>query len=48
MANETNILVELETPVHARLGDDLVDIDAVRLWADDVDGFLSAVRTHIP
>jgi len=48
MANETNILVVLETPVRTRLSDEMVDVDAVRLWADDVDGFLDAVRTHIP
>ena len=23
-------------------------VDAVRLWVDDPDGFMSAVRTHIP
>jgi hypothetical protein len=23
-------------------------IEAVRLWTDDLDGFLTAVRTHIP
>ncbi|KJL39794.1 MULTISPECIES: hypothetical protein [Microbacterium] len=23
-------------------------IEAMRLWTDDLDGFLSAVRTHIP
>lgn len=27
---------------------DEVEIDAVRLWTDDLDGFLDAVRTHIP
>ncbi len=27
---------------------DAAEIDAVRLWVDDVDGFLQAVRTHIP
>lgn len=48
MANETNILVVLEKPVRTRLWEDMVEIDAVRLWADDVDGFLDAVRTHIP
>ena len=48
MANETNILVVLEKPVRTRLSGDAVEIDAVRLWADDVDGFLQAVRTHIP
>lgn len=48
IANETNILIVLEKPVHARLSAGIVPVDAVRLWADDVDGFLSAVRTHIP
>lgn len=48
MADETNILIVLESPVQARLADGPVEIDAVRLWADDVDGFLEAVRTHIP
>lgn len=48
IANETNILVVLETPVRTRLWGDEVVVDAVRLWTDDVDGFLDAVRTHIP
>jgi hypothetical protein len=48
MANETNILVVLEKPVVTRLSGDPVELDAVRLWADDVDGFLGSVRTHIP
>lgn len=48
MADETNVLVVLERPVLARVSDRDVEIDAVRLWADDVDGFLQAVRTHIP
>lgn len=48
MQNETNVLVVLEHPVPARLGDDDVELDAVRLWVDDLDGFMSAVRTHIP
>ncbi|WP_420488848.1 hypothetical protein [Microbacterium cremeum] len=48
IANETNVLVILERPVRTRLGTDEVEIDAVRLWADDLDGFLDAVRTHIP
>jgi hypothetical protein len=34
--------------VRTRLSGQAVEIDAVRLWADDVDGFLQAVRTHIP
>ncbi|MCC2032233.1 hypothetical protein [Microbacterium allomyrinae] len=48
MQNETNVLVVLEHPVATRLRGEVVDVDAVRLWADDVDGFLAAVRTHIP
>jgi hypothetical protein len=48
MANETNLLIVLEKPVRTRLSERIVEIDAVRLWADDVDGFLKAVRTHIP
>ncbi|MGW9586708.1 hypothetical protein [Microbacterium sp. NPDC055455] len=48
MANETNVLVVLESPIRTRVSDRLVEIDAVRLWADDVEGFLDAVRTHIP
>lgn len=48
MANETNVLIVLEKPVRTRLSEQTVEIDAVRLWTDDVDGFLDAVRTHIP
>ena len=48
MANETNVLVVLEKPVITRLSGREAEIDAVRLWADDVDGFLDAVRTHMP
>lgn len=48
MQNETNVLVELERPAFARIGGDEYEIMAVRLWSDDLDGFLAAVRTHIP
>ncbi|MET0297012.1 MAG: hypothetical protein ABW024_06395 [Microbacterium sp.] len=48
MQDETNILIVLDGPVTARLGSDSVGFDAVRLWTDDPDGFLAAVRTHIP
>jgi hypothetical protein len=48
MQNETNLLVELERAVPVRLGDDVVRVRAVRLWADDPDAFLAAVRAHIP
>ena len=48
MANETNILVTLEHPVAAEVSGGLAELDAVRLWVDDPDGFMSAVRNHIP
>jgi hypothetical protein len=48
MQDETNILIVLERPVIARLPKGPESVDAVRLWADDPDGFMSAVRTHIP
>lgn len=48
MQDETNVLVTLEAPVTARLGESAFEIEAVRLWVDDLDGFMSAVRTHIP
>ena len=48
MQNETNVLITLERPVPTRLGDAELELDAVRLWVDDLDGFMSAVRTHIP
>ncbi|KQZ84178.1 hypothetical protein ASD56_09205 [Microbacterium sp. Root166] len=48
IGNETNVLITLEHPVRTKLRDDTVEIDAVRLWVDDLDGFMSAVRTHIP
>ncbi|MDW4572708.1 hypothetical protein R8Z57_07965 [Microbacterium sp. M3] len=48
IANETNVLIVLERPVTVRLAHGRAQIDAVRLWTDDVDGFLDAVRTHIP
>jgi hypothetical protein len=34
--------------VTVRVSDRPTDIDAVRLWVDDPDGFMAAVRTHIP
>ena len=46
--NETNVLITLERPVVAKLGSDRHEIDALRLWTDDIDGFMAAVRTHIP
>ena len=48
MQNETNVLVILEGPVAVHLGDTAREVDAVRLWVDDPDGFMTAVRTHIP
>ena len=48
IGNETNVLITLEHPVRTKLRDDVVEVDAVRLWVDDLDGFMSAVRTHIP
>jgi hypothetical protein len=48
MQDETNVLVTLERPVRTRLGGKDVELDAVRLWVDDLDGFMTAVRTHIP
>lgn len=48
IANETNVLVVLERPVRVHVGGRDVEVDAVRLWVDDLEGFLDAVRTHIP
>jgi hypothetical protein len=48
IANETNVLIVLERPVCVHVGGRDVEVDAVRLWVDDLDGFLDAVRTHIP
>ena len=48
IANETNVLIVLERPVSVHVSGRDVDVDAVRLWVDDLDGFLDAVRTHIP
>lgn len=48
MQNETNVLIVLESPVVVPVRDEPTQIRAVRLWVDDVDGFLAAVRTHIP
>ena len=48
MADETNILVTLEHPVVTHVSGEPAELDAVRLWVDDPDGFMSAVRTHIP
>lgn len=48
MQDETNVLVLLERPVTVRLGDQKGEVEAVRLWVDDLEGFMTAVRTHIP
>lgn len=48
MADATNVRIELEHPFAARLPHGEERIEAVRLWVDDVDGFMAAVRTHIP
>lgn len=53
MQDETNLEITLERPTPVRLpgrapkgGEQ--EVAAVRLWTDDVDGFMRAVRTHIP
>lgn len=48
MQDETNVLVILERPVITRLSGIAAEIDAVRIWVDDPDGFMTAVRTYIP
>ncbi|WP_438855801.1 hypothetical protein [Agromyces sp. M3QZ16-3] len=52
MQHETAVAIELERPTLVRLpvaapkgGEQLVD--EVRIWVDDVDGFMAAVRQHI-
>ncbi|UIP58379.1 hypothetical protein [Agromyces marinus] len=52
MQNETAVLIELERPTRVRLpgqpprGGEQV-VDHVRIWVDDVDGFMAAVRREI-
>lgn len=48
MMNETNLLIELERPVTARLMRSQYEVDAIRLWADVAPAFLAATRTSIP
>jgi hypothetical protein len=48
IANETNVRIELECARDVRLPHGPDRIEAVRLWVDDIDGFMEAVRTHIP
>ncbi|WP_457099179.1 hypothetical protein [Microbacterium sp. P5_E9] len=53
MQNETNVEILLERPTEVRLpghapkGGAQV-VEAVRLWTDDLDGFMAAVREHMP
>ena len=51
--NETNVEIELEGPTAVRLPGiapkgGVQEVDVVRLWVDDLDGFLAAVRRSIP
>lgn len=53
MQDETNIELTLERPTRVRLPGrapkgGTQEVAAVRLWTDDVEGFMEAVRTHIP
>lgn len=48
MQNETNILVILERPATVSIHGVSAEIDAARMWVDDLDGFMTAVRTHMP
>lgn len=48
VAKQTNVLIRLEEPLDVRLPHGYDRIEAVRLWVDDLDGFMAAVRTHIP
>ncbi len=53
MQDETNVEIELERPLRVALPGrhpkgGAHDIEVVRLWVDDPDGFLSAVRVCIP
>ena len=53
MQDETNVVVTLERPTLVRLPGHppkggAHEVTAVRLWTDDVEGFMDAVRTHIP
>ena len=53
MQNETNVEIFLERPTavrlpgHAPKGGAQV-VEAVRLWTDDLEGFMAAVREHMP
>ena len=53
MQDETNVEIALERPTVVRLPGrapkgGAQEITRLRLWTDDVDGFMAAVRTHIP
>lgn len=48
MQNECNVLIELEQAVDVQLPRGVERVEAVRLWVDDLDGFLKAVRLHMP
>jgi hypothetical protein len=52
MQHETVVVVELERPTEVRLPGSPPKggaqfVDEVRIWVDDVDGFMDAVRRHI-
>ncbi|TDN91822.1 hypothetical protein [Microbacterium sp. BK668] len=51
--DETNVEIALERPTPVRLPGHppkggVQVVTAIRLWVDDVDGFMAAVRDHIP
>ena len=53
MQDETNVELTLERPTVVRLPGHAPkggaqEVTALRLWTDDVEGFMDAVRTHIP
>ncbi len=53
MQDETNVEIVLERPTAVRLPGTTPKggthhVEVVRLWTDDVEGFLEAVRRHIP
>jgi hypothetical protein len=53
MQNETNVTIALERPTAIALPGNSPKggthhVSTVRIWVDDVDGFMAAVRRHIP
>lgn len=53
MQDDTNVQIALERPVEVRLPGRRPkggrhEVDTIRLWVDDVDGYMQAVRQHIP